>query len=251
MDNSTMTTTFTAPTKVGETGKVLTFLLVATDLGGLKSRDSCVVQVIRSGLPPDAEAGRDQTVKGRLKVSLDGSASSDPDGGIVSYFWRQLSGPHVTLSDPAAPKPTFRSPGTDGGDTSLSFELAVVDGQGLAGIDTCIVNVSDTNTAPTADAGADQTVQPWATVTLDGSGSTDPDNGIASYSWGQLRGDPVVLSDPRTVTPTFAAPDTGTPGTELVFEITVTDNGGLRSQDSCRVSVRAAQTAATSSRDNL
>ena len=40
------------------------------------------------------------------------------------------------------------------------------------------------NLAPVADAGQDRTVRPGASVTLDGSGSHDPDGTIASFEWG-------------------------------------------------------------------
>jgi len=60
---------------------------------------------------------------------------------------------------------------------------------------------------PTADAGPDQTVNEGDTVTLDGSNSSDLDDGIASYLWDQTGGTPVPLSDPTAVQPTFTAPD--------------------------------------------
>jgi hypothetical protein len=45
-----------------------------------------------------------------------------------------------------------------------------------------------TNQAPTANAGTDQTVNEGDNVKLDGSGSSDPDGTIASYSWTQTAG---------------------------------------------------------------
>ena len=63
---------------------------------------------------------------------------------------------------------------------------------------------------PQADASASdpQTVKETATVTLDGSNSSDPDGAIASYLWEQETGTPVTLpgasADP---TATFTAPD--------------------------------------------
>jgi len=81
------------------------------------------------------------------------------------------------------------------------------------------------NIAPTADAGLDQSVEPWSTVTLDGSLSTDSDGTISSYSWTQTAGTAVTLSGASTVNPTFQAPASVAGGT-LTFSLSVTDNSG-------------------------
>ncbi|RLB28206.1 MAG: hypothetical protein DRG87_09810, partial [Deltaproteobacteria bacterium] len=103
--------------------------------------------------------------------------------------------------------------------------------------DTCIVNVTWVNEPPTANAGSDQTVDEGATVTLDGSNSSDPDDGIASYLWTQTGGTSVTLSDTSAVQPTFTAPDVDEDGEALTFQLTVTDNGGLQDTDTCIVNV--------------
>ncbi|GAJ01582.1 unnamed protein product, partial [marine sediment metagenome] len=69
------------------------------------------------------------------------------------------------------------------------------------------------NNPPTADAGPDQTVDEGVTVTLDGSNSSDPDNGIASYLWSQIVGSPVTLSDLTATRPTFITPPVDLNGT--------------------------------------
>jgi len=76
-------------------------------------------------------------------------------------------------------------------------------------IDTVIINVSNVNQAPIADAGSDQTVIEGDTVTLNGSNSSDPDGAIAAYSWIQTAGTSVTLSGPASTTPTFTAPSVG------------------------------------------
>src|SRR3954467_13255228 len=63
------------------------------------------------------------------------------------------------------------------------------------------------NSPPTADAGPNQTVGSGDLVTLDGSGTSDPDVGqILTYTWSQNSGTSVTLSDSHAVSPTFTAP---------------------------------------------
>jgi hypothetical protein len=78
---------------------------------------------------------------------------------------------------------------------------------------------------PVANAGVDQSVNEEQLVTLDGSGSSDPDGDTLSYSWAQVSGPPVVLSDPTAPKPTFTAPFVMLGGETLTFELTVTANG--------------------------
>jgi hypothetical protein len=171
-------------------------------------------------------------------VTLDGSNSSDPDDGIASYQWKQIAGPSVSLSNPQAVQPTFLAPDVGSDGVSFTFELTVTDFSSLQSTDTTIVNVIWLNDPPAANAGVDQTVLEKNTVTLDGSNSSDPDDGIASYRWKQVSGPSVTLSDPTEDQPTFEAPSFDDSGDQpLVFDLTVTDSGGLQSSDSTNVSV--------------
>ena len=98
---------------------------------------------------------------------------------------------------------------------------------------------NNTNTGPTANAGGDQTVKSNHTVTLNGSGSSDPDYGIPLFSWTQTEGDSVDLDDATSVTPSFTAPgvdDDANPKT-LTFQLQVTDNGGLTGTDTVQITV--------------
>ena len=74
---------------------------------------------------PISIAGSDQSVNEGSTVSLDGSASSDPDSNILTYKWTAPS--VITLSSTTASKPTFTAPEIKN-DTILIFSLIVNDG---------------------------------------------------------------------------------------------------------------------------
>jgi hypothetical protein len=214
-----VTPTFTAP----DDPAVFTFTLAVTDSLGLPDPTPDTVMVTVTNQPPVADAGPDQSVDTLTSVTLDGSGSSDPDGDLpLAYLWTQTGGPSVTLDDPASVTPAFTAPDDP---ALLTFTLVVTDGLGLPSAGPDQVAVTVTNQPPTADAGADQTAGAGTLVTLDGSGSSDPDGDAPlSYLWTQTGGPMVALSSHTLATPTFSAPDDPT---VLTFTLAVTDSLGL------------------------
>ena len=93
------------------------------------------------------------------------------------------------------------------------------------------------NVAPTAFAGTDQSVIGSTTVTLDGTGSSDPDGSVASYAWTQTAGPAVTLASTTTAQTAFTAP-TVAATTTLTFSLVVTDfNGAASTPDTVTVTV--------------
>ncbi|MFL0355489.1 PKD domain-containing protein [Erythrobacter sp. GH1-10] len=205
------------------TGSVQTvvFQLLVADNFDASDTEQITIQIAANNAPV-ANAGQDQTVPGEAVVQLDGSGSSDSDNDPITYSWTQVSGPPVTLSDPTAANPTFTAPPRRNGPQEIGFQLIVNDGTADSAADIVFVFV-ERNTLPVPDAGPDQGVQGNSTVTLDASGTTDADGDPITYSWTQVSGPPVTLSDAAAVQPTFTAPAaTGTAQT-LVFQVTVSD----------------------------
>lgn len=87
-----------------------------------------------------------------------------------------------------------------------------------------------TSAPPVANAGPDQqSVEPFTTVTLDGSGSQAPaGSSITDYAWTQTGGTTVTLTGSTTVAPTFTAP-ASVAGDTLTFSLVVTSTGAVTS----------------------
>jgi len=86
---------------------------------------------------PTANAGADQSVKTGDLVTLDGSASTDPDGDALAYLWRQTGGVAVSFT-PTFSRTTFIAPTQSG---VLTFTLTVTDTGGLSDSDTVVITV--------------------------------------------------------------------------------------------------------------
>ena len=227
-----------------DAGKTLQVVAMYNDGFGDKTVTSTITGAVpavpvTTNQPPVANAGDLQTVAIGATVTLDGSASTDSDGTIQSYEWVHTSTDGVAPTTPITvangETSTFTAPDA-AADLDLVFTLTVTDDGGATNINTDTNTVTITVTAPVADnqppvanAGALQTVAIGATVTLDGSGSTDSDGTIQSYEWVHTSTDGVAPTTTITVangeTSTFTAPDAAM-DLDLVFTLTVTDDGG-------------------------
>ncbi|WP_019866566.1 PKD domain-containing protein [Methylovulum miyakonense] len=137
--------------------------------------------------PPVANAGVDKNVFTQSDVILDGSASSDPDGDLITYLWHFVSVPagsainDTAFDNKKAAKPKFK-PDLAG---IYQVNLVVSDGQLASSPDVVKITAAKPNIPPNALAGADKTVALGKSVILDGSASNDPDKGPAalSFAW--------------------------------------------------------------------
>lgn len=217
------------------------FGLTVSD-GDLQSAQSQVQISLTVNDPPEANAGEDQTLETPADgavITLDGSASTDPEGDALTYSWVQTSGRAVTLSDDTAVNPTFTYDYPDPlpAEESFIFALTINDGNQDSVSDEVVITVIN-NQAPTANAGADiGPINSGAVVTLNGGASTDPDGDALTYVWTQVSGPSVTLSDATVQSPTFTAPDVENLSS-LVFELVVNDGRVDSSADQVSVSVQ-------------
>ena len=207
--------------------------LTATDNDGLSATDSVVITVAAASRPaPSASAGADQTVADTDRqpgedITLDASGSSNSDGEITSYEWRNASGTQIATGV----NPRVRLP-----DGANVITLTTTNTDGLTATDSVLITVTaPVNQAPVASAGADQTVadsdqQPGEDVTLDASGSSNADGEITSYEWRNASGTQIATG----VNPRVRLPDGAN-----VITLTTTNRDGLAATDSVLITVAA------------
>ena len=204
---------FTAPGQVSQ----LTFGVVANDGEAGSPQDVVAVAVVISTTndPPVAYSYGNFTLFKRSQGALQGYGF-DPEGGPITYRWRQVSGPTVTLTDATSWVASFNTPDTP---CVLTFEFNVSDGVSIS--NTVRVDVTVENAAPDV---AVNSLTPLNPRTLDDlvvdaqifDADTDPLT--VSYTW--KRNGTVVPSVTGTV---FPASET-TRGD--VIAVTITANDG-------------------------
>jgi hypothetical protein len=214
------------------------FRLTVRDNNNATATDDITVTVNpAANIPPVANAGADKSITLPVNsTTLNGSASSDPDGTITSYQWQRVSGPNnPTFSSTAAASITVSNliAGT------YVFRLTVRDNDNATATDDIIVTVNAApNVLPVAEAGANQTITlPTNMVTLNGGSSYDPDGTITSYQWQRVSGpNNPTFSSTTSASVTVSNLIAGT----YVFRLTVRDNSNATSTDDVSITVNPA-----------
>lgn len=195
--------------------------------------------------PPVADAGPDQTAFVTDTVTLDGSESTDTEGGPLGYAWSfdaVPDGSGATLSDSTAIMPRFQI------DLAGSYvaQLVVNDGELDSEPDT--VSIDTLNSAPVADAGPDQTVHAGNVVNLDGSASSDVDDNPLTFQWSlptRPADSSAVLDNPNVEKPAFVADRPG----EYVGELVVNDGFADSAADSVVITTENSRPVADAGAD--
>ena len=164
---------FTAP----DINEVLVFQLSVTN-GILTATDTVRVTVDRND-PPTANAGRDQTAYAGDAVTFTGRAS-DADGDDLTYRWTYTGTPSITIHDSNKLTSRITAPAVSNV-TAYTVTFTASDGINATS-DSLVLTVKPRvlpppveNRPPVAVADDQQHVQSGDRVTLDGSGSYDPD----------------------------------------------------------------------------
>jgi hypothetical protein len=172
-----MSTSFVAP--IGASS--VSFTVTVSD-GKLSTVSPTITIPITANNPPVANAGAATTADENTAVTLNGSASTDPDGDAISFSWTQVSGPPVTLSGVATSTPSFTAPWVGIGGQQMTFQLTATDNYAAnprSGVAVAVVNVLNANDPPNCSLARPSVTSIWppnhALVPVSILGITDPD----------------------------------------------------------------------------
>ncbi len=190
------------------------------------SKDSVTITVLASNkkFPPTAVAEANKTeVKVAEVIVFTGEKSSDQNGEIISYLWKEGN---TTLSEKASFEHHFATAGTH------TVTLTVTDDEDLNATDSVTIHVGEEGSLkkPNALITVDHSkVHPLEAITFDGSNSTDQDGEITEYLWKDQNG--TVLSKAEKFTTTFDQPGV------YNITLTVTDDDTLSSSTTNTIKV--------------
>jgi hypothetical protein len=194
----------------------------------------------------------DTQVNEGTAVMLDASGSIDPNGNSLSFTWVQTAGmPVEGLTGAETATVSFTTSALVDDDT-VKFRLTILDDHlitPLTAIEEVTIGVGNFNDAPTAVIAPITNAPELTEVTLDGSGSLDPnpgDRALLRFQWKQTDGTPVDLTGANQEIATFTAP--GAPDF-LTFELKVTDPGDLTHTAEVTIGVTAGLPLASAGDD--
>nr|AHW42588.1 chitinase [uncultured bacterium] len=184
--------------------------------------------------PPVANAGSDLSVTGPTEVTLNGSASHDPENGALTYSWKQVSGPQATLLDATQAKARVVLDAVSA-DINLVFELAVTDDHNLTARDQVVVTnkAPQPNLPPLVSLPATASVESGKQVTLKATAS-DPNGDPLTYQWTVPAG--LTASGQNSATLVVTGPNV-TSDTAYDLSLTVSD-GALDASAATRLTVK-------------
>ena len=189
---------------------------------------------------PLADAGPDLEGNVPQEIELDGSASSDPDGDILNYFWELVERPadsSAFLINETRSNASFYAD-RDG----VYIARLTVDDNDLSSSDEVEINVAAPNEGPVANAGQDRTVTVGTRVVLDGTNSYDPDGVKAedlTYQWtlvSRPTGSAAALDDRNSPVPAITVDVVGA----YVVDLRVSDGVDISTVDQVRIIAQSA-----------
>ncbi|HJU87408.1 MAG TPA: PKD domain-containing protein [Gemmatimonadota bacterium] len=146
-------------------------------------RDTVRVTVGAANVAPTVDAGADKAVTLGAAATITATAE-DADGDQLTFAWTVTARPDGSTAQPA---PTNAAAVSITPDVAGEYVLrvTVTDGRGGQAVDDVRVTATapGSNRAPTANAGFDLEGTETITMTLDGSGSSDPDGDPLTFAW--------------------------------------------------------------------
>jgi len=265
-----------APSLEVDAKGIYVFNLVVDNGLAQSDSDAIVVTATSDDSAPVANAGEDATAEDCTNLQLSGSASADPDGDVLEYFWELQSKPATSasdnnsFSDRRVESPTFWADVAG----TYNFSLAVSDGTTWSTADALTLEVEERatnsppsvtiNPIPTVAAGQaecatsgysyacddceDQTILLGDTVAV-----VDSDNDPFTTQWTLISGS-ATLEDSTSLLTNLSLEEISTSEpfycsqNQVLLQLTVTDCAGGVTQANAAVTAECCGIPSTSSR---
>ena len=197
--------------------------------GSGRTGSACVsVSVVPGAHPPHASQPASYDGVVNVPLQLDASSSYDVDGDPITFTWDLNNDGQFTDATGATPTVTF----SQTGDFAVAVKATAVDGSSIA---YAVVHVGAH--APVASAGGPYTGTAGQSITLDASGSSDPDGLALTYGWDLDNNG--TFTDSTSAQPTFTIGNVAA-GTVYSVCVKVTNSAGRSSVACTTVTVAAA-----------
>jgi uncharacterized protein (TIGR02145 family) len=195
------------------------YIVTVTDDNGCTGIDNITVTVHPN---PTADAGADDIICEGEDVVIGGSPTASGGSGSYTYAWSPSTGlSSTTVAEPSA------SPGS-----TETYTIIVTDANGCTASDNMTVTVSS---APSADAGSDETICEGGSVLIGGSPTASGGSGSGySYIWSPSG----TLSNAAVENPI------ATPVSTETYNVTVSDDNGCSASDAMTVIVSNPEASA-------
>ncbi|HET7694175.1 MAG TPA: PKD domain-containing protein [Vicinamibacterales bacterium] len=167
-----------APSHAYGAAGTFTATVTVSDGRGGSSSASTLVAVTAANRAPSANAGGPYTAKVGESIAFNASASSDPDGDVLTFSWTFGDGRSRTGAQPSY---AYDAAGT------FTATVTVSDGHGGSNAASVPVTITTStpgaNRPPVAHAGGPYSGEADLPVTFNGSLSSDPDGDALVYAW--------------------------------------------------------------------
>ena len=185
---------------------------------------------------PENVSGADLTAK---QAALGAADEYDP-GAADPWVAPMVRRKYILSESSTSPTPTPSATPTASASPTTSAPPTSSASPTASATPTTTVTAQSSNRAPVSAAGPDQAVSTGTQVTLNGTGSNDPDSDTLTYAWSQTSGPTVTLSSTTAASPTFTAPAAGS---AVTFSLVVRDGALNSPADTVTISVAASNSA--------
>ena len=220
---------------------------------GLNAEDNCIQLRIEDGGPNDSDKQANGTISDpgavfvevanqapvinlpsqyyvneQTQVIIDASNTTDEELDPLSFTWQQVSGPQISFVIEQQNKLVFITPTVANTEQSQLITLSlVVDDGGNKTTKIINVNVAPVNTAPVVMIASHLASYQEQTSIMLLADVTDSDGDQLSYSWRQVSGIKVAMTNVETAQPTLILPDV-TSDQKVSFEVAISDGEYVR-----------------------